>query len=468
MHKELLLGGLAVFSPVLLKASPETKKKTRPNIIFILTDDQRWDALGYAGNKFIRTPAMDQLAGEGLYFRNAFVTTPISAASRASMLTGLYERTHGYTFQTGNLPEVYMNTAYPVVLRNNGYTTAFFGKLGVDYPNAEALFDHAEIYDRKGRKGYYHKTINGDTVHLTPYTGYLAKKFISEVSTDKPFCLSVNFSAPHAHDPAPEQYFWDEEADRLYRDVIIPPPLLNEDKYFLNLPEEVRNGYNRLRWTWRYDTPQKYQHSLKGYYRMISEVDNEIAGIRKVLEEKGIADNTVIIFMGDNGFFLGERQLAGKWLMYDNSLRVPLIMYDPRNNTHKDVAEPVLNIDIPSTILDLASVPAPELYQGKSLCGYNKKDKVYPERKAILFEHLWKIPEIPSSEGIRTERWKYFRYRFIDAPEELYDLENDPQETENIAMKPEYRVILSELRMECNKQIQKYRDARIIKAIIND
>ncbi len=460
---------MAIVTPSVLQAfsNPEVKKK-RPNIIFILTDDQRWDALGYAGNKDINTPAMDQLAREGVYFRNAFVTTPISAASRASILTGLYERTHGYTFQTGNLPKEYMDLSYPVILRNNGYKTAFFGKFGVDYDRPEMLFDKAEIYDRQGRKGYYYKTIDSDTIHLTRYTGHLAQKFIMETSTGEPFCLSLSFSAPHAHDPAPEQYFWDKDVDGLYQDITISPPKLGDDKYFFALPEEVRRGFNRVRWEWRFNTPEKYQHSVKGYYRMISEVDNEIARIRETLKKKGIADNTVIIFMGDNGYFLGERQLAGKWLMYDNSLRVPFIMYDPRGKTHRDISEAVLNIDVASTILDLASIPAPKNYQGKSLCGYTKADRVVPERKAVLFEHLWKIPEIPSSEGIRTEQWKYFRYRFIDAPEELYDLKADPLESKNLALDPMYKGILSEMRNECNAQIRKYRDARIIPSIKND
>jgi arylsulfatase A-like enzyme len=380
----------------------------------------------------------------------------------------LYERTHGYTFETGNLPKEYMDLSYPVLLRKNGYKTAFYGKLGVNYEHAASLFDDAEIYDRSGRTGYYSKTIDGDTVHLTPYTGYLARNFISGASTDQPFCLSISFSAPHAHDPAPEQYFWGEEADLLYRDIIIAPPKLGEDKFFESLPEEVRKGYNRVRWGWRYDTPEKYQHSLKGYYRMISEVDNEIAKIRESLEEKGIAGNTIIIFMGDNGFFLGERQLAGKWLMYDNSLRIPMLMYDPRNKRHKDILEPVLNIDIAPTILDLANVSFPDIYQGKSLRGYYVSDKVAPERETILFEHLWKLPQIPSSEGVRTEKWKYFRYRFIDAPEELYDLENDPLETVNLALDTTYQNILFTLRKECNRQIQQYRDERIISAIKND
>jgi arylsulfatase A-like enzyme len=455
---KMIMSGMVMISPLVLHAVSKKDAGGKPNIIFILTDDQRWDALGYAGNKDIHTPAMDRLAQEGVYFRNAFVTTPISAASRASILTGLYERTHGYTFQTGNIPDQYIRQSYPVLLRENGYKTGFFGKFGVDYEDPEMLFDEAEIYDRQGKTGYYYKTVNGDTVHLTPYTGHLARKFIQESDAGTPFCLSISFSAPHAHDPAPEQYFWGDEAGKLYRDITIPPPELGDESYFLMLPQEVRDGFNRVRWTWRYDTPEKYQHSLKGYYRMISEVDSELDRLRKTLEEKGIADNTVIIFMGDNGFFLGERQLAGKWLMYDNSLRVPLIIYDPRHKEHRDVNEPALNIDIAPTILRLASVRIPEICQGQSLAGCNE---VLPGRDTLLFEHLWNLKEIPSSEGVRTDKWKYFRYRFIDTPEELYDLENDPKETRNLAGDPAYKEILRSLRKGCDGLIRKYENARL-------
>ncbi len=440
--------------------------KQRPNIIFILTDDHRCDALGYAGNKIIQTPEMDMLAGKGVYFRNAFVTTPICAASRASILCGMYERTHGYTFQQGPLKEPYMQLAYPVILKQQGYYTGFFGKLGVTYKNAEKLFNEADIYDRNekyaDRRGYFYQTIGADTVHLTRYTGHQAQQFIRSVSGDKPFCLSLSFSAPHAHDKALEQYFWQRKSDDRYVGITIPQPLLSDDKYFNALPKEVREGFNRLRWTWRFDTPEKYQHSVKGYYRMISEIDDEIAELRKVLEEKGFADNTVIILMGDNGYYLGERQLAGKWLMHDLSLRVPLIIYDPRAKKHQDVDDMVINIDVPKTILDLAGIKLPAEYQGTSLLAYLNGKTKRNVRDAILFEHLWKLPEIPSSEGIRTPQWKYFRYRFIQSPEELYDLENDPHETVNLACDPEYRMVLDKLRGKCEAQIKKYTKAKLV------
>jgi len=438
----------------------------KPNIIFILTDDQRWDALGYSGNEIIQTPEMDQLAKKGTYFRNAFVTTPICAASRASILTGMYERTHGYTFQQGPLKQPYMQLSYPVILKQQGYYTGFFGKLGVTYKNALNLFNEADIYDREDKfpnwKGYFYKTIGSDTVHLTRYTGYQAQQFIKNSPANQPFCMSLSFSAPHAHDSSPEQYFWQEKSNNRYTGVTIPPPLLGDEKYFKALPKEVQEGFNRLRWTWRFDTPEKYQHSVKGYYRMISEIDDEIGELRKLLEEKGIANNTVIIFMGDNGYFLGERQLAGKWLMHDNSLRVPLIIYDPREMNHNDIDDMVLNIDVSKTILDLAGVKPPKEYQGISLLPYVKNEKPEKVREAILFEHLWKLPQIPSSEGIRTNKWKYFRYRFIQTPEELYDLENDPLETKNLAQDPAYIKVVNELRSKCDAQIKEYTKAKLV------
>ena len=448
-----------------LLTGQETEQTGQPNIIFILTDDHRWDALGYAGNTLIRTPEMDKLAREGTLFRNAFVTTPISAASRASILTGMYERTHGYTFQQGPLKDVYMNLSYPVILKKSGYHTGFFGKLGVIYDGAEKQFNIADIYDREGkfpdRRGYFYKKIGDDTVHLTAYTGYQAREFIKKAPDDKPFCLSLSFSAPHAHDNAPEQYIWQKKSDELYENIIIPPPVLSDDKYFMTLPEEVRAGYNRLRWTWRFDTPEKYQHSVKGYYRMITEIDNEIGELRKLLKEEGIDRNTIIILTGDNGYYLGERQLAGKWLMHDNSLHVPLIIYDPVKKKHREVTDMVLNIDIASTILDMAGIKAPDEYQGISLVPYLHNKKPEKTRDALLFEHLWELKEIPSSEGIRTERWKYFRYRFINAPEELYDLKKDPLETINLAAEPHFKKILEKLRTECDRQILRFTDSRL-------
>jgi arylsulfatase A-like enzyme len=446
MRKRLLI---FLFLPVFLFG------QKKPNIIFILTDDHRWDALGVAGNTIIQTPEMDKLARAGLYFEKAFVTTPICAASRASFLTGLYERTHGYTFGRGAIRQEFMDHSYPTELRKAGYYTGFFGKLGVTYPEFKTLFDEGESYDRldkfKDARGYFYKTIGSDTVHLTRYTGQKAIDFIQHAPKGKPFMLSLSFSAPHAHDPSEAQYFWSPEFDTMYQGINIPDPPMKEDSYFQAQPSYVRNGENRTRWYWRFDTPEKYQRSVKGYYRMISEVDAEIGKIRKALAQSGQADNTVIILMGDNGYFLGERQLAGKWLMYDNSLRVPLILYDQRKPAQKRSAEFALNIDVPATILDLAGIPAPKSWQGISLLSSRLS-----RRKEFLTEHLWQTPIIPPSEAIRTKRWKYFRYINDPSHEELYDLKRDPSEKTNLANDPAHTGDKNKLREKLEKLVSGY------------
>lgn len=436
----------------------------KPNIIFILTDDQRWDALGFAGNSIIKTPQIDKLASSGTYFKNAFSTTPICAASRASILTGLYERTHGYTFQKPQLQQPYAKLIYPKILKENGYHVGFFGKLGVLMNNPTQYFDESDFYDRGSaneRLGYFYKKIGNDTVHLTHYSGYQAQNFIKNAPIDKPFCLSISFSAPHGHDNSIAQYYWQEKSDSLYKNTIIPDPILGEDTFFKKLPIEVQKGFNRTRWKWRFDTPEKFQSMVKGYYRMITEIDDEIGLIRKQLIEKGVEDNTIIIVMGDNGYFLGDRQLADKWLMYDASIRIPLIIYDPRINKHGTIDAMALNIDIPKTILSIAGVTAPQLYQGQDLMTFVKRGNIQSDRKSILIEHLWKLPEIPSSEGIRTDRWKYFRYRYIIAPEELYDLQNDPLEKNNLANDQKYESILINLRKECDKKLLQFQSQKL-------
>ena len=446
--------------------SCKKKKSSKPpNIIVILTDDQRWDAIGYAGNKIIKTPEQDQLALEGTYFNKAFVTTPICGASRATIITGLYERKHNFTLGGTTLNPVYLKKNYPLELRKNGYHTGFFGKFGIkNNGDLSNIFSEFEVYDRNNKfedhRGYYYKSIGKDTVHLTQYTGHKALAFIDNAPSDGPFCLSISFSAPHAHDGAWEgikkQYFWQEEVDDYYRDTVIPGPNNASHDRFAALPKEVREGFNRVRWYWRYDSKERYQESLKGYYRMISGVDKELGKIREMLTKKGIADNTIIVWMGDNGYFLGERQMAGKWLMYDNSVRVPLIIYDPRVKKHHDVEDMVANVDLAATILDFSGVKSDLKTHGISLVPYVNNGSSKYKRKELMIEHLWDFQPIPPSEGIRTEQWKYFRYRTIKATEELYDLENDPQELNNLASNTKYKIILQNMRDKLDQKITLY------------
>ena len=452
MIKKISIYGLLFLSPFLCSAQEEVQ----PNIIFILTDDQRWDALGFAGNEFISTPNQDELAREGIYFKNAFVTTPICAASRASILTGLYERTHDFTFRTPPLAASYIDISYPKLLKEHGYQLGFFGKLGMNLENRmdTTLFDERYV---TGTNGYFRLTGEGwsQHVHLTDYTTDKALDYIEKADKDRPFCVSISYNAPHAEDPSPQQYFWPQRNDKLYQGEALPGPALGHVKYFEALPEFLQDSMTlgRIRWKWRYETPEKQQEMLKGYYRMISTIDDNLGWLRKSLEEWGLSENTVIIFTGDNGYFLGERGLAGKWLMYDNSLRVPLIIYDPRNTKPAVVENLALNIDIAPTIMDYAGVPIPDVVQGSSLRPLTLGN-AKGWRQEFVCEHLYELPYIPKSEGIRGERWKYFRYLDHPDAEELYDLVNDPMEINNLASQSKYRDLLLKFRKKLDEKIE--------------
>lgn len=432
----------------------------KPNIIFILTDDHRWDALGFAGNPIIKTPYLDKLAQSGLYFKNAFVTTPICAASRASLFTGLYERTHDYTFGKLPLSNQYMLESYPYLLRKAGYRTGFVGKFGVKVNKGieDSMFNVS-----KKTAWPYIKEINGKKIHLADINGNHAIDFIKD-SKGQPFCLSLSFWSPHADDDSKEQYFWPSYCDSLYADAKIPVPETADPAFFNALPAFLKTTMNRDRWYWRFDSSEKYQRMVKGYYRMISGVDSVIGRLQAALKEQGLADNTVIIFMGDNGYFLGDRGYADKWLMYEQSIRVPMMIYDPRQPTSsrgKTLEEMVLNVDVTPTILKLAGLAVPERYAGKSLTEfYNGSPQNW--RNSIFCEHrLEGNPLLIKTECFRDNNWKFIRYE--DHPEfyELYNLKDDVQEMHNLAFDKKYRDRVRDYAQKCDAAAARYLSKRV-------
>jgi arylsulfatase A-like enzyme len=425
----------------------------RLNVLFILTDDQRFDALGCAGNPIIRTPNVDRLAGEGIRFERAFVTTPICAASRASILTGTYERTHTYTFTKPPLARAFTDVSFPVGFRQAGYRTGFVGKFGVavgeDVPG--------EMFDFTRFDGFpYIQTINGVERHMTEVEGDWIIDFLRGVEPGRPFCLLWCPWAPHADDDDPKQYFWPPAVDGLYRDVVIPVPETAAPEYYDAQPAFLKNTMSRTRWGWRFDTPEKYQSMVKGYYRMISGIDLVLGRIRSELARLGLDGNTVIVYTSDNGYFLGERGYADKWLMYDLSIRVPLVVYDPRaprasrGLVKRDL---VLNIDLGPTLMDLAGIAVPPQVQGRSLRPLLGR-RTPAWRTEIFCEELWDHPEIPRSECVRTERWKYIQYPAHPEYVELFDLANDPDEKRNLAGDPGHARVLAELRERCGRTIK--------------
>jgi len=430
----------------------------RPNLLFITTDDQRFDMLGVV-HPFLETPTMDRLAAEGVRFENAFVTTPICAASRASLLTGLVERTHQFTFGTPPLAGRFTDQSYPVLLRDAGYSTGFVGKFGVatEEGAVDEMFDtHVPLW-----APYLVEQEDGSTRHLTDIAADHAIEYLRTFDRARPFALTLSFNAPHAEDDNERQYIWPEAMNEMYSEVDIPAPPLSEPAFFDALPEFLQDAsMNRIRWFWRFDTPEKAQEMTKGYLRMITGVDAAIGRVLAELESLDLASNTVVILMGDNGYFLGERGYAGKWLPHELSIHVPLIVFDPRfEGTSRGAlpSQPVLNIDIAPTLLDLASVEVPSTMQGASLVPILDGGSPAEWRTDFFVEHLMENETIPKHEGVRGERYKYARY-FEQEPvhEELYDLLSDPMETRNLATDPDHLEILAELRRRTDELQAEY------------
>lgn len=436
-----------------------TGTSARPNFLFIVTDDQRFDTHGCAGNAIIRTPNVDRLAGEGVRFDRAFVTTPICAASRASILTGTYERTHTYTFTKPPLARAFTDISFPVRLRRAGYRTGFVGKFGVAVgPDVEA-----EMFDFVRFDGLPHvQTIDGVERHMTEVEGEAVIEFLRGGEPGRPFCLTWCPWAPHADDDDPRQYFWPPAVDALYRDAVIPVPEMAAPEYYEAQPSFLKNTMNRTRWGWRFDTPENYQAMVKGYYRMISGIDMVVGRVRDELSRLGLDGNTVIVYTSDNGYFLGERGYADKWLMYEPSIRVPLVVFDPRApRESRGLVKPdlVLNIDLGPTLMDLARVAVPSQAQGRSLKPLLRRSRP-AWRSEVFCEELWDHPDIPRSECVRTERWKYIQYAGHPEYVELFDLANDPDEKRNLAGDPRHARVLAELRERCGRTIRSLLDDR--------
>lgn len=427
----------------------------RPNILFLLVDDQRNDTLGCAGHPILKTPHVDSLAARGVRFRNMFVTTSICAASRASILTGLHERTHRFTFGTPPIRRRHTDTSYPVLLRQAGYHTGFIGKFGVGVERGVTgqMFDYFKVLHRHP---YFKKQPDGSRRHITELCGDRAEEFLRGVPEGKPFCLSVSFNAVHAEDSDKKNHYpWPKTVDGMYEDVEIPPPRLSDPKIFESQPEFLKKSLNRRRYFWRWDTPEKYQKNMRAYFRMISGVDRVVGRMLRQLESQGLADNTIVIYTGDNGYYMGDRGFAGKWSHYEESLRVPLIIYDPRlpEGRRGRVVDPMaLNVDLPATMLEWAGLPVPDHYTSRSLMPVLRGRTPGDWRTDFFCEHLMDHPAIPKWEGVRGERYVYARYFEQKPPYEfLHDLKTDPDELQNFAGDSAFASALAAMRKRCTE-----------------
>ena len=435
----------------------------RPNIVFFFTDDQRNETLGCYGHPIVQTPTIDSLAARGIRFNNMFVSHSICWVSRTTILSGLTARSFGKAEQPDSAKPEAVRELYTDLLRQAGYRTGFYGKWHAKMPKGYKPEDHFDVYEKIFRRPYFKQQADGSLRHETELIIDGGIDFLKSQSRDQPFALNLWFNASHAEDgdkrPGIGHFPWPKSVDGMYDDVKMPEPRLAATEIFQSQPQFLKDSINRERFFWRWDTKEKYQTNMRAYFRMISGIDQGIARFLAALEELGLSENTIIVYSADNGYYMGDRGFAGKWSHYEQSLRVPLIIYDPRlaESTHGRVSNAkVLNLDFPSTFLDWAGVVVPERYQGKSLAPLVNGQDSSDWRTETFHEHVTLRPKI-SWEGIRDDRFKYARY-FDQQPafEFLHDLQNDPDELVNLAGNDEYAAILAEYRKRCQARVMEY------------
>lgn len=441
----------------------------RPNILFILADDQRNDMLGCAGHPVVKTPNIDSLAADGVRFENAFVTTSICMASRACIFTGLTETGHGYT--GGGAPaspvlEIDVDTSFAALLRRAGYRTGFFGKQHVKFQEGgkQALGRMFDKYEVIWRAPYFKEQPDGSKRHSAELIGDRSVAFLESQSKEQPFCLYMSFNIAHAEDhvlrPGSGHFPWPKAVDGLYDDVAPPGPRLGDPRFFDALPTFLQESLNRERWHWRWDSPEKYAINMRAYWRMLTGMDRVLGRVLQTLEQRKLAANTVVIYSADNGYYMGDRGLAGKWSHYEQSLRVPLIIYDPRLPPAQRgrVVDPLaLNTDLPAYMLELAGVEVPAKYQGRSLLPIVAGETPDDWRREFYCEHRMNHESIPRWRGVRGERFVYACYDGQNPPYEfLHDLQNDPDQFTNLAGDASHQATLERMRGRCLQYANEY------------
>jgi arylsulfatase len=429
---------LAIAFAISRPSSGPTRQTTaRMNIVMLVIDDTRWDSIGAAGNRIVQTPRIDRIASEGIRFTQARVATSICMTSRASLLTGQYMSRHGIDrFGKQLTPDAFART-YAGLLRAAGYWTGYVGKYDVGAPRP-ADFDFLRAYH--GR--HWLDKDNGERVHVTEQNTHDAIEFLRARPEDKPFLLSVGYFAPHAEDNAKEQYLPQDWSAKVYEGVKVPPSPLSDEKYLRALPPFLSQDSNegRIRFKWRFDTPERYQEYMVRYYRLITEVDAAVGRLIDELKAQRVYENTLMVFVGDNGYFHGDRGLADKWYPYEQAFRVPLIIRDPRLPVRRRGAtrdQLVLNIDIAPTIVAATGLRVPDVMQGHDLSPLYLAGKIPDWRDEFFYQHptITSRDRIPASLGVIRRDWKYIYWPEWDY-EQLFNLKKDEQEFRNLADDP--------------------------------
>lgn len=432
----------------------------RPNVVIMMTDDQRWDAMSCAGNTILKTPHLDRIAGEGMRFRNMFVTNALCSPSRASLLTGQYSHTHG-VIDNKNRSIKPDQPLLPDLLREAGYTVAFCGKSHVQGALRDRQWDY--YFGYLGQGDYLKPVIaEGTSGKDLPRDGYMddvvtdkAIAWLKDRPREKPFCLFLWFKAPH------RSWIRAPRHQDLFRDVAIPvPPTFDENlKGYPGKPRAFAQADNKIG-----DFPdvRTLDGFVKDYYATITAVDENVGRVLDSLKQLGDLDRTAVMFTSDNGFFLGEWHMFDKRFMHEPSIRVPLLVRYPRLVKAGSLCDQmVLNIDIAPTVLDLAGLKIPDWMQGRSALPL-LEGKPVEWRRDWLYEYF-EFPAVHSvrkHRGVRTERYKLIHYYEDPEEFELYDLQADPQELRNLHGQPDHEQLERRLRERIEELRRQTGDAK--------
>lgn len=443
----------ATLATIGLASPASAQENARPNILFILVDDLRWDQLSCAGHPVVRTPNIDRLAKEGANLRNAFVTTPLCSPSRASFFTGLYAHTHGIvgneTVKLRNFQTDDQLTTFPIILQNAGYETAHVGKWHMDdHDRPRRGFDHWASFRAQGVYNDGEWNVDGQPVSTRGYvtdviTDYAAR-FIRKDHAGKPWCLTVGHKAVHGP--------W-TPADRhqnLYEPDAVPrAPSIHDDWEGKPVLSRSDGGTTKPA---AGSTLQKLNPSdktVRDTWRTLMAVDESVGQLLDTLKETGQLDNTMIVFTGDNGLFYSEHRLVDKRPAYEESIRVPLLMRYPQLIAAG--SEPIgmaLNVDFMATFCEIAQAQDVPANQGRSLIPLLAGRADDNWRDAAMFEYFQeaRYPLWPDWRAVRTGRHKLIRYLDYPQFDELYDLQNDRYEMKNLIDDPSYATVLESLR----------------------
>ncbi len=433
-----------------LEAIPNAKPR---NVIFILSDDHRYDAMGFLGHPFLKTPSMDALARGGVHFKNAFVTTALCSPSRASILTGLYAHKHRVVDNNNPVPADMI--FFPQYLQAVGYETAFVGKwhMGGDSDAPRRGFDRWVSFRGQGTYLPSQDGLNVDGQHV-PQKGYITDEltdyaidWLNSRKGDKPFFLYLSHKGVHAHCIPAERH------RGLYKNapVVAPKTQANSPENYEGKPMWVKNQRN----SWHgVDFPLHSDLDIAEFYRLYCEtllsVDDSVGRVLDFLRTKNLLDSTLIIYMGDNGFLFGEHGLIDKRTAYEESMRVPMLMHCPELfQAGTTVEGMVANIDIAPTILEAAGLKPPPQLDGQSVIPL-VQGKTTHWRDTLLYEYFWErnFPQTPTMHAIRTNRYKFIRYYGLWDLDELYDIASDPLETRNLFVDPAHRSLADSMRRQ--------------------